>query len=525
MATQTPDLTEEGGTPGGSIARTAETYEAIPYVSRPILRAHPARLAAVAHLFGLDPPPLATARVLELGCAGGGNIIPVAAACPDARFLGIDLGAAMIAEGQQRIAALGLGNIELRLASITDLDESIGTFDYIICHGVYSWVPEPVREKILAICGSRLAPDGVAYVSYNVLPGWRLLQPLRDAVRAGIRPGGDEAVRARQGRGLLRFLADTTPDAGAYGTALREGVAGLAETGDDYFFHEFMEPVNEPCLFADFVGAADRHGLAYLGESQLSAMFAERFGADFAAKVDRLADGIVAQQQVLDLLTGNSFRTSLLVPQEKAAAIDRAAADRRMRDLHFAVSELYQLERETDRATLVSRGGERQEHGDPLVLALLDRLFRPVPATLSHAECVAGFAEEDLAAVHGELVGLVANGVVTLSSEPLGGVTPGPAPRAFAVARADAVAGRRLTSNLLHGSVEIDDLAIFLLPYLDGSAAPDDLERLTAAALGDGRIRLNGIDQASAPERLAAIARVLVTQGLESVAANGLLEA
>ena len=75
-------------------------------------------------------------------------------------------------DGRATIATLQLGNIELRQGDITELGEKDGIFDYIICHGVFSWVPPPVQDKILELCTRNLAPQGVAYVSYNTYPGW-----------------------------------------------------------------------------------------------------------------------------------------------------------------------------------------------------------------------------------------------------------------------------------------------------------------------------------------------------------------
>ena len=85
--------------------------------------------------------------MLELGCASGGNLIPMALTFPDSRFVGIDLSREQIADGQKTVEALGLTNIELRHLSILDVDDSFGPFDYIVCHGVYSWVPETSRTR------------------------------------------------------------------------------------------------------------------------------------------------------------------------------------------------------------------------------------------------------------------------------------------------------------------------------------------------------------------------------------------
>lgn len=144
------------------VVRTS--YDEVPYESFPFPQTHPQRLATLGRLFGLRPPEPARCRVPELGCAGGGNLIPMALALPDAQVTGVDLSAVQVADGQKAIAALGLANIRPRAVSITDVDAGFGEFDYIRVHGVYPWVPNAVQEKMLAICAERLRAAGIAYI-------------------------------------------------------------------------------------------------------------------------------------------------------------------------------------------------------------------------------------------------------------------------------------------------------------------------------------------------------------------------
>ena len=161
-----------------TINRTA--YDEVPYVSFPFPQTHPDRLATIATLLGMDPPPVGRCRVLELGCAAGGNLIPMALGLPDSEFVGIDLSTRQIAEGRAAVDALGLQNITLEPVNILEIEADFGQFDYIIAHGVYSWVPADVQDKLLEVCRQNLSPNGVAYVSYNTYPGWRLHGAIRD---------------------------------------------------------------------------------------------------------------------------------------------------------------------------------------------------------------------------------------------------------------------------------------------------------------------------------------------------------
>src|SRR5216684_3648438 len=149
-----------------------ESYEELPYPNSSFAQTHPDRLATLGRLFGLAPTPVDRCRILEMGCSAGGNLIPLAATLPHSEFVGIDFSATTISRGVADIAALQLTNIRLLQMDIRDLEPTFGTFDYIIAHGVYSWVPADARESVLAICARQLGSNGIAYVSYNTLPGW-----------------------------------------------------------------------------------------------------------------------------------------------------------------------------------------------------------------------------------------------------------------------------------------------------------------------------------------------------------------
>ena len=138
----------------------------MPYESHAFPQTAPGRLAAIAFLLGLDPIDVSTARVLEIGCAAGGNLIPFAAWHPDAKVVGIDLSPVQIEQGRRRVQALGLTNLEL-VAGRHRVHRSaaFGEFDFIICHGVYSWVPEHVQQAILSTFQSALSRPAVWHTS------------------------------------------------------------------------------------------------------------------------------------------------------------------------------------------------------------------------------------------------------------------------------------------------------------------------------------------------------------------------
>jgi SAM-dependent methyltransferase len=212
-------------------ASYAAGYDEVLYDSVPVVGSHPAQLAAWATLHGLSAPPVATARILELGCGTGSNIVPIAADLPDAEVVAIDLSARQIERASARAAALGLTNLTCHALDLREVDGRFGSFDYVIAHGLYSWVPAEVRDAALALLGARLSPDGLAYVSFLTLPGWsfagafrrpRALPPARR--RRGRRPGRRVRRHGRapdRGRGRRRRRAAPSSSATTSATTRR----------------------------------------------------------------------------------------------------------------------------------------------------------------------------------------------------------------------------------------------------------------------------------------------------------------
>lgn len=173
---------------------------------------------------------------------------------PNSEFVGVELSKRQNEEARQQAEAIGLKNIDLRNVSIMDIDESFGEFDYIIAHGVISWVPLEVQHKMLEVCGKRLKPNGVAYLSYNTYPGWHMRGMIRDMMNIHAGPFKDPVQRIQQARALLDFLAkqcrqENTP----FGMFLKQELELLSKQADGYLFHEHLEENNHPIYFHEFV--------------------------------------------------------------------------------------------------------------------------------------------------------------------------------------------------------------------------------------------------------------------------------
>lgn len=497
------------------VARTSRSYDSLPYTSHPFPNTHPSLLGAIARLFALEAAPLTEARVLELGCASGGNIIPLAARHPHGSFTGIDLSKAQIEAGQARISQLNLSNVALHCQSFAEIEEGDASFDYIICHGVYSWVPAPLRETILRICRDNLSPRGVALVSYNVLPGWRMLQVLRDCFLLHDAADADPAARVAAARALLQVLPQACPEEGPYKNFISREAARLAACSDDYLAHEFLDDVNEPCSFREFADAARRHDLAYLAEAELPSMILANYPKDMIELV-RKAGGerLSATEQYIDIVTGRTFRHTLLVGAERTPRIDRALSSERAEGLHFLGATGLALTREEGGITLAAPAGRRL-HTDSAPLA--DALARFVAAfprssnidDLMLASPASARDAAGRALVRDALLNLVINGLATPRLDAVSAAARvGELPVACPMVRADAARGAAMTANLRHERVELRGLAQFVLPLLDGSRDTEAIIAAMATARSHGGPSIGGTEMPAAGGTKTANERV-----------------
>lgn len=488
---------------------TPSAYDETPYQSHPFPQSQPARLAAMATLFGLTPPDPRRARVLELGCAAGGNLIPFAAIWPESRCLGVDLSARQIEEGQAVVRDLGLSNCELlRQASITDISPDWGQFDYIVCHGVWSWVPEEVRAHIFQVCRDNLAPNGVAYISYNVYPGWHMRGAIRDLMRWHTAGFTDPAQKAQQARAVLQFLCDSTPPEGdPYGLMLRNEAQLLARQGDYYLLHDHLEEVNHPVYFHEFIREASAKALDYLCETELHTMLPAGLPPQTVATLGRIAPDIYRMEQYLDFLRNRTFRQTLLVHAGQAINRNLTPASLERLAIASALKPQGQVDpKASGNARFVLPSGVTADTTGPLSKAALLALAEawPQPIAFPHLLDAARrqvegdiIQEPDPAgrpaaaqALGTDLLQLYSAGVLEIWPHALPLATGISAqPRAFSLARRQAaqipVGNQGAVTNMRHETVGLDALSIRILALLDGHhdrpAIMDGVEPLLAA--------------------------------------------
>ena len=497
-------------------------YDNTPYTSNSFPQSAPGKLAAIAHLFGLPAPGVAHARVLEIGCAAGGNLLPFAAAHPRARVVGIDLSQVQIDEGRAQARAVGVDNLELLAGDVARVDlTALGEFDFVIAHGVYSWVPPEVQDALLAAVRSTLAPDGIAYVSYNTYPGWKSKETLRDAMLLASGAQTTPQDKAREARAMADFLEAAAPADSVLAKVVAVAKDHALGFADSYLLHDELATFNAPCYFYEMVGRAGAHGLTYLAEAHLETMFPGNFGPEVKEFLDAKCGGVqVLVEQYLDFVLNRMFRETLLVHSGAAPRIGYRPDRERYGRLHVAA-----WVPPADEPTVVDHS--RQEYvvsdatlftNDPGVKAAMDAFSARWPWTLSRQELydavhgrlvAAGLSPGDRLADHlDDLVGVLINqGVADFRLDPVQPTQPATALRLDEPARrmaefTGAHPGTARTFNAWHETVELSPVDSQLLPLLDGSRDREALlAALSATVQDDPAVLAELVD--TLPQRLA----------------------
>ena len=302
-------------------------YSELGYKSMPFPYTTPATLEAYAALVGVSAPNPKTARVLELGATYGGNIISQALFNSDATFVGIELSQEQVEKGNEVIANAGLTNVSLIQSDIASIGSEIGTFDYIIAHGLYSWVDDGVKDALLRLIDEHLAEDGIAYISYNTYPGWHTMEEVRQLMMFSNRDKAQfnhkekvlhgKTIGSIVGSQILKYDNLKERNSKFLG-ALRS----VMQKDEYYVGHDHLEPNNDPVYFYQFNDHLGAHNLAYLCDADLTLSMVRSFDADIADTLDKLAlNDHVAQEQYLDFILDTTFRKSIICKAKHAESV------------------------------------------------------------------------------------------------------------------------------------------------------------------------------------------------------------
>ena len=356
-----------------------KSYDEAPYKSKTFYYTQPGRQQMVLKLLGFATPNLENARVLEIGCSFGGNIIPFALENPKAEVIGIDLSSVQIEEGNRIIENLGLENIRLVHQNVLEFDEKLGKFDYIICHGVFSWVNEEVQRGILDVLKNHLSENGSAILSYNTYPGWKNLEVARDVMLFRdemLKNRGEqinESNAVKYGRGAIEFLSQFS----ILNEKIKDGITGIKEKDDYYILHEYFEENNKPMYLYDFNKMLLEHGLIHVVDSDLMKTF-PNISNEIEEKLSaECGSDNIAKEQYYDFLLDRQFRISIVTHEANKEKIN-ISKDVRIDDLK-EIDIRGKYEKNKDGFYII----ENNEIKDEEVSLILDILSENYPNTIT----------------------------------------------------------------------------------------------------------------------------------------------
>jgi SAM-dependent methyltransferase len=453
-----------------------DSYDAVRYPNLPRNQSHPAYISALAMIAGLELPPVERWRVLEIGCGDGSNIIPLGFDYPEGRFVGVDRARDTLEIGRRFAAKSGCTNMQWHASDFADWQPE-GEFDYIIAHGVYSWVPPEIREKILEICRVALKPLGVAFISYNAFPGCHFRRFASDLLRFHVRYETDPTQRIESARNIARLVINQ-PGEEPLQPAIRKEMETLLKRDGTALYHDDLAEINDPFYLLDFVACAARHGLQYLGDADP--------GRDDVRGLPLEAEDWLESRQYGDFWARRRFRETLLCRRD--IPLDRKLRLDRFRDL-FAASRVKPAEPGED-------GQQRFDFPDnrnlttnhPLAKDMLGRLASLWPGSMQLGKFpLDGYPADTVAEL---LMRLVESGALELRvAPPRIAAAVSDRPAASPLARAQAAEGRRMITNQRHMSVQFgDENSRKFLLLLDGSRDRPALARELGAGGADSQI-------------------------------------
>lgn len=452
-------------------------YDLVRYPSWPIPETHPAALAVFPALYGLSFVPHDRCRVLEIGCGEGVNLMSMAVTAPQAEFVGVDLAETAIAQGRETALAAGLVNVTLQAQDLLASGPDLGRFDYIVAHGFYAWVPEPVRAAMMRLVSQSLGPEGFAFVSYNTHPGCRLREALRDILLVATRGAEDPSEKLSAAHAMLRRLIDMWSEADPFQQALIAEARDMLKRPPQVLFHDEMGDVYEPQEVGAVIAAARAEGLEYLCDATPELNAEALWPSETFEKALPVTGGDWARfEQLSDFADMRRFRRSIFC--RAGRGIDRRFVPERLRGL-YASAEITLARQEPegpDGFLLRAGNGAELATRDARFADLLSRLGLAFPMSLPLDDAS---LDPDLAR---GLLHLFVSGIVTLSTAPSAFVlTPGERPLASPLARAQAAQGDTHLASLRHKPVHMTDAgARAFVALMDGTRTRAELARAMA---------------------------------------------
>ncbi len=294
----------------------ARSYDTMPYPSKFFVKTHPDHLATLAEIFGMEAKNPENCRVLELGCGNGSNLISHAYSLKDSHFVGIDISSKHIKQAKKWAEELDIENVEFYELDLMKMDtETFGKFDYIVAHGLISWIPDFVRERVFDIYEEMLAPNGIGYLSYNALPGSHIRNMVREIMRFHTRGIEEPLEKLQESIKFLSLVTEHTNERKIFQSILDFELNRHFQRDPSDIYHDDLSECYRPFYFHEFAQKLDEHDLQYLSEAEFFAMFGKNYSPEIQEFINQKED-LIEREQYLDLFCGRSFRQTVFCRQE-----------------------------------------------------------------------------------------------------------------------------------------------------------------------------------------------------------------
>ena len=271
----------------------------------------PSALRFVSLLGGVQPVDLAKPFVYyELGCGSGHSLLVHAAAQPHAQFIGVDFNPTHIHAALTQAQAAGLTNVTFLEKSFAELLElAVVDADFVVLHGVWSWISEENRRQITQFIRQRLRPGGHVYISYNCLPGSSQIAPLQRLLLMQRQKGGaDTAKQVQDSVAFVRSLEAAGALFFATHPLAKSRLASFAKHDPRYLAHEYFNEHWEPAYHADVVKDLGEAKLGYVGAATVIDNFDQFVVTAEVAKVMAQTSDKVMAETLKDYARNQNFR-------------------------------------------------------------------------------------------------------------------------------------------------------------------------------------------------------------------------
>ncbi|MBI1281981.1 MAG: methyltransferase domain-containing protein [Anaerolineaceae bacterium] len=519
-------------------------YDEVPYPDLVFAQTHPALLSMLGQLLGMSPAPAEKCRVLEIGTAGGGNILPMAAVLPNSTFVGFDYSIVQIERAKAVVRETGLTNITFHHMNIMDVTPEFGQFDYIIAHGIYSWVPPEVQDKVLDICKRNLAPQGIAYISYNTYPGWHMLDIVRNQMLYRTRNIPNNSEKAQKGQEWIEFMAHVLTNhtdatyTSAFETYLGFRSLQLSNLEESAVLHEELETYNQPLYFHQFVERAEGHDLQYLVESEFPTVMPTGLTKEVTDYLSKIVQTPIELEQYYDFLHNRTFRRTLLCHAD--VKVERRINSALVPKFYISsnsVPNTTDAEKERGIESFTGTDGSKFSTDHPLTKAAFHCLVEALPLRLTFGDLIrraqsrltgVKLTDDDATLLAGNLLKAFSYSDKLMqfhSFAPQMTTTVSERPLATELARFQALRGT-VVVNLLHLQTDINNFTRLVLTNLDGDNTYDELLDFLVKLAQAGEINLPSTDQIpKTPEEIRQSLAGQLDATLQRLASLGMLVA